>query len=360
MKAPSFITNYTPKQQYRKDLNMWIEMVNEYAAIDVKGKALQRTAGHLIYLSCDSTAREQLEQNINSGTISLKFSEDDRDRSLMISNILNIIAKDTPEDMVKREVDALTKIHSCERKPAETPSQYASRFCGAVARYHNESGNIGHVMDRQFAILMLRNAKLSQDTFNSIVLRLNTVAEKSVVRHDHIVVITEHFLDNLSKVLSGSMNDVLIDDCVDQVDKLKKRIKVTKSLNFTTQDVSSALSQVDERNAPSTMTSMIGKRFEKIQERGAKRGRSEFPCRVCGKIGHWYRDNSECRDKFRRRMDMINKVMKCKDEDVNKVISENHRSAPESLGNPRAAGSKTMTVNDSEAKGASGFSSGSQ
>lgn len=84
----------------------------------------------------------------------------------MISNILNILEMDTPGDTVKREADALTRIHSCERKPPKTPSKYASRFFAAVARYHNESENVGHTMNRQFALLMLRNANLSLDTLN--------------------------------------------------------------------------------------------------------------------------------------------------------------------------------------------------
>lgn len=59
IKAPAFKTIFTSKQEHRKDLRLWIEMVSEYAAIDVEGNKLQRTAEHLAYLSCDATARER-------------------------------------------------------------------------------------------------------------------------------------------------------------------------------------------------------------------------------------------------------------------------------------------------------------
>lgn len=68
------------------------------------------------------------------------------------------------------------------------------------------------VVERQFAIRLLRNANLSPHTFNSITLELTTVAEKFIVRHDLTVAITEVFVDDLIKVLSGSVNDVPIEE----------------------------------------------------------------------------------------------------------------------------------------------------
>lgn len=66
MNALAFIISYISKQKYRKDLKIWIEMVNEYAVIDIKYRAVQRTAELLVYLSSDAKAKEQMKQKINS------------------------------------------------------------------------------------------------------------------------------------------------------------------------------------------------------------------------------------------------------------------------------------------------------
>lgn len=141
----------------------------------------------------------------------------------MIENILYIITKDTPEDIIKREVGALTRTHFCERTITETPVQWVLKFCEAIAKYQNESGHVSQVMDQQFAINMLRNAKVSQDTFNNFFSRLSTVAKKSNVELEHSVLVAKRFLDDLSTVLSGSMNDHLAEECIVKVIALPKQ-----------------------------------------------------------------------------------------------------------------------------------------
>lgn len=133
-----------------------------------------------------------------------------------------------------------------------------------------------------------------------------------------------------------------------------------KRIHFTTQDVVLEISQVYEKIAPSITTSMIGRRFGKLQERESKRGQSKFSCRVCGKMCHWYKDNTECREKFRHRMDMVNMVRTSKGKDFNTFISKNCSSKFGIDTNELAACNRAMTVHGSTAKSGSRFSLKSQ
>lgn len=83
----------------------------------------------------------------------------------------------------------LTEIHSCLRKSHEASPHFANSSDKTVARYAVHSEELDTGMDRQFAVLMFRDAKLTVDTMNAFTFkftamknRMNRKTEKSTYR----------------------------------------------------------------------------------------------------------------------------------------------------------------------------------
>lgn len=55
----------------------------------------------------------------------------------------------------------------------EEPSEYASCHTGAVATYVNQTNLLNQVKERQFVVLLLRDANLPPDTLNALMYQFN-------------------------------------------------------------------------------------------------------------------------------------------------------------------------------------------
>ena len=62
----------------------------------------------------------------------------------------------------------------CQRTKVETVQTSVNRHKGAVERYVNQTAELSYLADRQFAIIMIRNARLTSHTMNAITFQLTT------------------------------------------------------------------------------------------------------------------------------------------------------------------------------------------
>lgn len=92
------------------------------------------------------------------------------ERLKMVESILNAIAKDSAVEKFRREVDLLTQIQNSRKEDGENTAGFTARFTAAVATYSNQNSLLTAYTSRQFAILMLRDAGLSPDIMNSLLL----------------------------------------------------------------------------------------------------------------------------------------------------------------------------------------------
>ena len=301
---PKFVSNVTAKTKYRDSLRRWMRMLTQFAKVDSKSKAILEGAGHLIYLSCDTLSQELLNQAEKSGELVLDGQQDDVSRNKMVEKILNTIAKDTPTEKVKREVDLLTEIQSCQRTSDESPSTFAVRFSSAVAAYANQTVELNENTSRQFAVLMLRNANLSPDTLNSLLFQLTTNITRRPRQHTARVELTKQELDAMLCDAAGvtSSDGKTAQEKMTVARKAITKIEQDSSPVFTLDDARASLSQVIGDKA-TVKTSMLGRRSMAGGDRFGhiKKMKSESTCRACGKVGHWYRDNEECRRVIRER-----------------------------------------------------------
>ena len=97
-------------------------MLRMFSEVENKSKAMLKGAGHLIYMVCDDFAQQMLRSAEKSGTLSLKGGKDGPTREKLVEKIINIIAKESPTEIVRMEVDLLTdkKLVSGTIKKART------------------------------------------------------------------------------------------------------------------------------------------------------------------------------------------------------------------------------------------------
>lgn len=177
----NFLSNVKSKKRYRDTLRRWVRTVYNISIVDPKFKGMLCAVGQLIFMACDETTQDLLQKAGNSGLLCLDGSEDVPKRSKLTEQTLKVIAKESETDHIKKEVELLSEIPTVQRNTGETPSKYVVRFNRVIAKYANHSGVIGYKDNRQFAILMLKNANLSPDTINSVMFQL-TILYKSAVR----------------------------------------------------------------------------------------------------------------------------------------------------------------------------------
>ena len=170
-------------------------MLLMFSDVENKSKAMLKGAGHLIYMACDDFAQNMLGSAEKSGTLSLKGEKDDLTMEKLVKKIINIIAKESPTEILRMEVDLLTGIQTCVRNRKECPHSFANRFNGTVAKYVNETTKRKDLTSKQFAITLLRTASLNPVTLNAFMFQLTAKADNA---------------NNGTKVLNHCINE---DEC---------------------------------------------------------------------------------------------------------------------------------------------------
>lgn len=264
----------------------------------------------MIFLSCDDIAQKLLSQAQKAGKINLAGEHCDDDRSRLIESIISVIARDSPTEKVRQELDLLTDVHNCVRERNEQRKDFVNRFQGAVARYFNYTASISDSTSRQFAVILSRNSHLTADTANAVNLQLAMLSQSR--DKDEQFARIEMSKSMVSKLLNTPW---LANDeettCHEELSEETRRMirsalkkergsSDTDPIMFTLQEAVDARAQFKLNIAKDTLpqTSLLGKRFD------SPAGPSEIPrnkrklhtkYHACGKIGHWLQDREECR-----------------------------------------------------------------
>lgn len=175
---PTFVSKETSKTRYRYSLRRWLQPINDLAEKDSKFEGVLKGVGNRIYLCCDFHSRDLLTRAENSGKLSLRGSDEDPSRTNLFESIIEIITRDAPSEMIKREIDLLTEIYSCTRTNGEKPLMYATRFSSTLTQYINVTGPTDDRSSHQFAALLLQNSNLTPDTFNSVMFQISAMAAR--------------------------------------------------------------------------------------------------------------------------------------------------------------------------------------
>lgn len=89
---------------------------------------------------------------------------------------MDIIAHESATDIFRVEVDTILELISCQTNVGENQSDFASRYTGGVAKFVNLTSPMDTVMERQFSVLLLRNANIPPDLMKARMYELTVTA----------------------------------------------------------------------------------------------------------------------------------------------------------------------------------------
>lgn len=253
----------------------------------------------------------------------------------VIQQIIDIVAKDSPTEGIRRLVQMMRSVYACTRKTGESPAIYARRFQSLALDYLNHCDAVAAEQDSQnFAMLLLENAKVPSSVYSTMITQMVASASNPHKTADNtIYVISKNTLHaKLSKANlllepegSSSSPDSAARDMKDlittainsnerhsQEDHTSFRVTLDNAVEVLT-DI-----KVDDADAktgnPKTksLDSLPGKRRypEGNERQDEHRPFSRYPrnkgripygqgpkaesnCRACNRPNHWYKD-PEC------------------------------------------------------------------
>lgn len=273
-------------------------------------------AENMIFLAFDDIAQNLLSQAESTGRLCLAGEEDDPIRENIVNGIINVIARDSPAEKINRELGLLTDVHTCVRGAGEEAAVYANRFNGAVARYVNHTNSMDGNTSHQFAAMLIRNARLSLDTTNSVSLQIVMMAHNKMDVEADVNVCLK--LSDLKCLLSSVKGVQVSANFTSRVQNVLERAidrcgskKNQESTHFTLEEAIQANSQVKIRGESSedpsnSQCSLLGKRSTREDSMDTPRRyiddiKQRTRCHVCKEIGHWVRDRPECLEKAKER-----------------------------------------------------------
>lgn len=112
-------------------------MMSQILRADPKYKKHVSAAGHLIYIDCDGTAKEIIQQAEKNTVLTLKRYDRDATPESLVEKIIDVISKESPTDAFRAEVKVLSQIIACTRKTDDKPRYFHSEFSGLVGKYVN-------------------------------------------------------------------------------------------------------------------------------------------------------------------------------------------------------------------------------
>lgn len=171
---PPKLTAKTDKFLWRQAVRIWTQKIKSFAkGGDNKAKGLANSLGITLYSAMDYSFVQVLDNAIANDELKL-VSDDDEEETInqkdVVEKIIDLVAKDSVTDGVRRLVKMTQNVHGCRREKSETFEAYAERFRGLAQMYLNHCRSRDTNQDSQnFAMLLLENARLTTSTFNNIV-----------------------------------------------------------------------------------------------------------------------------------------------------------------------------------------------
>ena len=185
--SPPRLTSETDKYQWRSDVKTWARIIKQHArGGDNRAKGLMSALALALYFSLARDQRNIVDNAVQRNQLPLNLDEDYdseektpaaivKEQSKLVDDIIQLVAKDTPTDGIRRLVKASQDIYQCIRIKSEKPHVFAWKLQGRAKRYLTMcSPSHGAQEIQNVAILLLENAKLASATFNNIMTQLVT------------------------------------------------------------------------------------------------------------------------------------------------------------------------------------------
>jgi len=119
------------RQKWRCDVFSWMELISKRAEVkDKKSIATQAKFAYVLYDAVHPSYQKVLDHAKDSGALSSE-GQSFRQRAV-VEQIIELIGRDTPLEIIDRLLSAYQHVHTCVRHEKEEPSKYATRFRGLI------------------------------------------------------------------------------------------------------------------------------------------------------------------------------------------------------------------------------------
>ena len=339
MLLPPRLSATTDKFKWRKQVSLWVTTVKRFAkGGDKKAKGILNALGLTLFNSLDQIFASQVEQAITAGVITLDEEDNDDEQPTkqinIVKDIIDLVAKDSPTDGIRRLVQMMRNVFNCTRKNGEQPAVFARRYQATALDYLNHCDTATIQQDSQnFAMMLLENARIPASVYSSVITRLvSMITSRSqatnkifIISKDRLIGIRDKanvlqstdssdereatvmsIIDAVTATVNANELHVKQDRTVFRI-SLDDAVEVLKDLKVEDEDkVDGAYGQREKR-----IGSMLGKRdFNQSEQQPnyqryshGKRQKSYIPsgqgpkaisrCRSCKEFNHWYKD-PEC------------------------------------------------------------------
>ena len=155
---------------------MWYECVQSAAESGYsKAMGTAKNLGHALFTKMDQRYKRILHSAIDNGSLRLRNHPDgrrftDQEHIECVEKILNLVAKETTTDRVKRLIRMTREVYECRRGSKESFAEYLVRFESISRAYLSIAKARPDSQDEQnFAIMAIENANLPIATYNAII-----------------------------------------------------------------------------------------------------------------------------------------------------------------------------------------------
>lgn len=200
----------TDKLKWREEIRFWMETVKTAAeAGDTKAVGVSATLGLTLFRSLDDSRKEIVKKAMRTGEIILisKGPNSVEKQMAVVSSILKVVAPDSAVEKIKRIVNLNKEVHRCTRKDSEDMTTYIERFNSLAQRYLNVvTARHDSEVSQNFAITLLTNAKVSEQTFSNLISSLINNAKHRELQEKEVVMSktrAKDMLETLVKIGNG-------------------------------------------------------------------------------------------------------------------------------------------------------------
>lgn len=167
--SPPVLSTASDKLTWREEVREWAQHVDACArAGDSRAKGVAATLAHSLYRSMSKYKKEVIKRSLRKGELVLTPSTniDESDQLVVVEQVIQLVAKDTAVEAVRRISSLNKRINNCMRRNGESITSYINRFTTIAQTYLNLINSSEDTVESQnFAMTLLTNSKITQQTF---------------------------------------------------------------------------------------------------------------------------------------------------------------------------------------------------
>lgn len=214
--CPPIYTIEGDKLQWCKDVRYWARTALGCAeGGDTKAKGMLAALDRLLFGSLPSSRQQMVEKAVESRELVIypldpTYSQDEL---AVIEPIIELVAKDSATDAIKPLAKLNKTASKCTRKADQYITTYIELFLLPAQAYLNlTSADRSSAESQNLAMTLLTNAKLSQDTFSSVMSNLVSSTKNEAKQVTPSIAIDAKRIDIIASLLSSVASGQDIDD----------------------------------------------------------------------------------------------------------------------------------------------------